>query len=162
VRTFLADGTEHVEEYYQAVLYARSDLIYVDRLPLIPQKQNARTKQFYFEAKALGLGNWTWDELIRNNTLYTPVFDPSGGLNDRFAYGRPSVMRLYGNRLQDVEAYFERYPKDSLWAEPFLYKTLIKMHGVQPSRIERFNFARVRANGKFGKTRRLLTAPHRD
>lgn len=158
VRTTLADGTEHVEEYYQAVVYARTDVIYKDRLQLIPQKWNATTKQFHVETKADGLEKWTWDELVRNNTLYVPVFDPSGGLNDRFAYGRPPVMRLYGNRVQDVEPFFEQYPNNPLCAERFLQTALIEMHGVQPSMIERFNFARVRANGKYGTTRQLLTA----
>ena len=153
-RTTLEDGTERVDEYYQAVVYARSDLIYFDRLPLIPQKWNETAKEFFFEAKPDGSSDdWTWDEVVRNNTLYTAPFDESYGLNDRFAYGRPAVMRLYGNRCQDIEAFFERYPDQSLWVEPFLYKVLIEMHGVQPGRIERFVYARVRATGYYGGSR---------
>lgn len=159
-RTTLEDGTERVDEYYQAVVYTRSDLIYFDKLQLIPQKWNETAKEFVFETKPDGSSDWTRDEVVRNNTLYTAPFDESYGLNDRFAYGRPAVMRLYGNRGQEIEAFFERYPDQSLWVEPFLHKVLIEMHDVQPGRIERFVFARVRATGFYGGTRprRRLTS----
>jgi hypothetical protein len=153
-RTTLEDGTERVDEYYQAVVYPRSDLIYFDKLQLIPQKWNETAKEFVFETKPDGSSDWTWDEVVRNNTLYTAPFDESYGLNDRFAYGRPAVMRLYGNRGQEIEAFFERYPDQSLWVEPFLHNVLIEMHDVQPGRIERFVFARVRATGFYAGTRR--------
>lgn len=155
LRATLEDGTEQLDEYYQAVVYARSDLFYYDPLPLIPQKWNETTKEFYFETKPDGSNEWAWDELVQNNTLYTAPFDESYGLNDRFAYGRPPVMRLYGNRgtTSSIDAFFERYPDQSLWVEPFLYKNLVEMYGVQRGRIERFQFARVRATGYYGGSR---------
>lgn len=153
-RATLEDGTEQLDEYYQAVVYARSDLFYYDPLPLIPQKWNETTEEFYFETKPDGSSEWTWDELVLNNTLYTAPFDESYGLNDRFAYGRAPVMRLYGNRGTEIDAFFERYPDQALWVEPFLYKNVIEMHGVQRGRIERFQFARVRATGYYGGSRR--------
>ena len=153
-RRTLADGTEEVEEYYHSVVYARSDLIYFDPLPLIPQRYNEADKTWSFETKPEGAA-WTVDELVRNNTLYTAPFDESYGLNDRFAYGRPPVMRLYGNRGLEIENYFAFYPGASLWAEPFLHKVVIGMHGVEPGRIENFGYARVRATGYYGGSRRL-------
>ncbi len=154
-RRTLADGTEEVEEYYHSVVYARSDLIYFDPLPLIPQRYSEAYKTWYFERKKPKGAAWTVDELVPNNTLFTAPFDQSYGLNDRFAYGRPPVMRLYGNRGLEIENYFATYPDASLWVEPFLHKVVIGMHGVQPGRIENFGYARVRATGYYGGSRRL-------
>ena len=34
------------------------------------------------------------------NTIYLPKFHPSGGYNDRFAFGPPDVMLIYGKRFE--------------------------------------------------------------
>jgi hypothetical protein len=74
--------------------------------------------------------------------IYVPAFHSWGGVNDRFAFGRPEVMKIYGSRYLEVEKYMKSYP---LHAETFL-KHVLKSHNVtvKPTNIL---FERVRSNG---------------
>jgi hypothetical protein len=65
------------------------------------------------------LGSYT--VLMANDDIiiYTPGFDATGGLNDRFAIGHPAAMRAYGRRMRDIEDYYRAYPTGTLWSEPF-------------------------------------------
>lgn len=126
--------------YYDAMVYLRPDLIYYDRLPLpTPPKKRSL--------------HGTPLTLFENNAIYAPHFARyNKGLNDRFAMGRPDVMQIYGHRMHDIDRYFATYTNDSLWAEPFLYKVMVEMHGVRYVPLRNFVFTRVRADGTFNET----------
>lgn len=125
-------------EYYQSIVYLRPDLIYYQKLDISSTvlREKLRTSK---ETSCLN----------ENNTLSIPHFDRHKGLNDRFAIGCPSVMRTYGHRMHDIDGYFKRYPNATLWAEPFLYKLMLEMHGVQYRKMKNFVFSRVRAGGNY-------------
>ena len=69
-----------------------------------------------------------------------PDFHLIDGVNDRFAFGTPKTMKLYGLRYDLALQYSSRYP---LHSEKFLAYTLQK-YGVVPHRIP-FYFRRIRA-----------------
>ena len=123
-------------DYYTAVIYTRPDLLFHTRLPLVASENGTQ-------------------HALSMNTLYAAPFDDELGqaLNDRFSFGTPDVMRIYGHRMHSIEAYFERYPEAPLWSEKFLHKLMVEMHGFAYTRLENFWFSRVRADGSYQNTR---------
>jgi hypothetical protein len=87
---------------YYGVVYLRPDLMFQVPLPL----------STIVELRQTLMAN---DDII----IYTPGFDATGGLNDRFAIGHPAAMRAYGRRMRDIEDYYRAYPTGTLWSEPF-------------------------------------------
>ena len=79
-----------------------------------------------------------------DDEVVVPDFQHWGGVNDRFAYGRPRAMSFYGRRVRYISTYFRRH-KHSLHAECFLQRFL----GDHQLRVReaRIRFGRVRANG---------------
>jgi hypothetical protein len=135
--------SKKVQNSYDLVIYTRPDLFFWDRLPQI----NA------CESKKHDLGSCSHENWgPQRNTIYTASFDDYNGLNDRFALGTPFVMRHYGHRVQMIEDYFERYPDLKLWAEPFLYKVMVEIFGINHAPLDGFRFTRVRADGFLGAT----------
>jgi len=130
-----AFGLQNSDEYYDGVVYLRPDLIF--RLP--------------FPLSAITDPNHKLT--TKNDTIYTPSFDCFDGLNDRFAVGSPGVMRIYGRRMQSIDAFFEAYPHEMLKSERFLHKVMVEMNGIKSETFDNFPFARLRANGKHGVTR---------
>ena len=122
--------------YYTAVVYTRPDLLFHTRLPLVASENGAR-------------------HILSPNSIYAAPFDDEHGqaLNDRFAFGAPDVMRIYGHRMRYIEPYFDRYPEASLWSEKFLHKVMVQMYGFAYTRLENFFFSRVRADGSYRNTR---------
>jgi hypothetical protein len=74
--------------------------------------------------------------------LYVPRFHSWGGVNDRFAFGPPEVMRLYGSRYDKALNYSKVHP---LHPETFL-RDLLNARNVS-TRPTNILFERVRSNG---------------
>lgn len=79
---------------------------------------------------------------ISNRFMYVPNFHSWGGLNDRFAFGPPKVMRIYGSRLDQTANYSKFHP---LHPETFL-KDLVHHYNIT-ARTTDILFERVRSNG---------------
>ncbi len=91
---------------------------------------------------------------LRPNTLYAPNFHtwvPGGtgshgvGINDRFAFGRPEVMKVYGARLCHVDSFLARVDRPMLHAEAFLAALSVAQRWSVVDLAVRFG--RVRAGG---------------
>jgi hypothetical protein len=138
-------------QHYDAVIYTRPDLLFFDRLPSL-----APSWLFDGECKGDGTDGFYSDTTLlatlEENTIYTAGFDQYQGLNDRFAMGSPSVMKIYGHRLHLIDHYFATYPNMKLWAEPFLSKVMNDMSGVHNMLLHNFTFSRVRADGSYSAT----------
>lgn len=78
------------------------------------------------------------------STLYTPTFHQWGGLNDRLAFGAPSVMETYGNRLDHALQYSQ---VEAMHSERFLLH-IAKQAGLNYSGTTSLLFERVRATGE--------------
>lgn len=74
--------------------------------------------------------------------IYLPNFHQWGGVNDRFAFGPPQIMKIYGNRYLQAVNYSQYYP---LHAESFL-KHLLESNNIT-MRMTDILFERVRSNG---------------
>jgi hypothetical protein len=122
--------------HYAAVVYTRPDLLFHTQLPLKASRDGAR-------------------HALSPNSIYSAPFDDELGqaLNDRFAFGTPDVMRIYGHRMRYIEPYFDQDRQASLWSEKFLHKVMVEMHGFAYARLEHFFFSRVRADGSYRSTR---------
>ena len=93
--------------------------------------------------------------LSDTNDVYTPDFanvhkfkevnkreDSDVGVNDRFGFGRPDQMEVYGNRFDEALSYSKKH---KLHSETFLEDVLNKHHiGIK---YIKFGFIRTRANG---------------
>ena len=82
--------------------------------------------------------------ILQPRTLYTPAFHKWDGLNDRLAFGVPSVMEVYGNRLQHALNFSAT---QALHAEKFLLH-VIKQAGLNHLGETSLLFERVRATGE--------------
>jgi hypothetical protein len=86
---------------------------------------------------------------LRERQVAVPNFHNFSGCNDRFAYGRPTAMKLYGERLNWLDEFFRRH-RCSLHAERYL-KFFLLAHDLEPVRIP-FHFVRIRADGHENRT----------
>ena len=107
---------------YDVVFYLRSDIWFFNKLQIHEIEQAVRSP----------------------STLYTPCFHKWGGLNDRLAFGSPSIMELYGNRLDHAQTYSSSAP---LHAEKFLLH-IAKFERLNYSGTTELLFERVRATGE--------------
>lgn len=85
---------------------------------------------------------------IRNLTgmsLVVPAFHAFGGYNDRFAYGTPAAMIIYGERWSGMETYFSKHRR-SIHAETFL-RFHLQDHHVHVITAP-IRFQRIRANNQ--------------
>lgn len=107
---------------FDLVLYLRSDLWFFNQLDVAEL-----------------------DEAMRHPLrLYTPGFHKWDGLNDRLAFGTPSVMRIYGNRLHAAKRFAQH---TALHAEHFLLDVATKA-GLDVSTHSTLLFERVRATAE--------------
>lgn len=124
VETTVAAG--HAAKY-DLIMYVRPDVFFLNKLD---------TKGLV-EAAASEGGEG-------KPTVYIPDFSPAGGVNDRFAFGKPdAVMKYWGRRGRFAREYCKSFP---LHSEKFLAYVL----STNDVAIKYTNivFGRVRANGK--------------
>ena len=114
----LEQVTKMWDETFDFVIYCRPDVKFTKRL------------------------DTQWIKDLSDNQIITPSFDSFGFMNDRFAIGKPSVMKIYGNRRNLAYEYSQR---NKLHSETFL-KYVIDRHEIKSTTID-FKFMRVRANG---------------
>lgn len=112
---------------YDAILYLRPDVRYY-----IP---------FQME----------WLENLNTFTLKCPDFHLTDGCNDRFAVGKPNVMKLFGNRFDDA---YEYSLKKKLHSEEYLAE-ILRRNKILVEAIP-FRFRRIRANGELCEADRNL------
>lgn len=106
------------EESYDAVLYIRPDVEFLTSL------------------------RPGWFQQIPFQTVFVPNFHLIDGVNDRFAFGRPEVMRHYGTRFLGAKQY--SYMKH-LHSESFLAWICMSKH-IQVKTVS-IKFRRIRADG---------------
>ncbi len=104
---------------FDAVLYLRPDMMYRRTL------------------------NIDWIRTLEDGIIYMPNFHLTDGCNDRFAIGKPSVMRIYGYRFGSALEYSKTH---QLHSEKYLGHVLIR-NKIMIQYID-FPFRRVRADGK--------------
>lgn len=109
--------------FYDLAIYLRSDMWFFNQLDMAELKEAMQSPA---------------------NCIYTPEFHKWGGLNDRLAFGSPSAMIKYGNRL-DVAMQHAQH--SSLHAERFLL-SMVESAGLNFSSHSQLLFERVRATGE--------------
>jgi hypothetical protein len=82
-------------------------------------------------------------EDISANGVAIPTFHGWGGLNDRFALGSPTTLRVYCRRRQFFE---DQLPNKALRNPESVLQAWLELNGVQVKGIN-FPFQRVRADG---------------
>jgi hypothetical protein len=120
---------------YQAVLYLRPDLWYFNDL-------NVAHLQIAMGAALSASSNASFSSPSPSHFIYIPNFHSWGGANDRFAFGPPHVMKVYGSRLIGAANYSQIKP---VHPETYLSDLLHSHHIV--TRATNLLFERVRANG---------------
>ena len=103
---------------FDAVIYARPDVHYLRRLQI------------------------QWLQEGKEGVCTMPNFHLTNGCNDRFAIGKPSVMKVYGHRFKDALE-FSRHTQ--LHSEKYLSQVL-SYNNISIEHIH-FPFRRVRADG---------------
>ena len=110
------------KDKYKYVIYLRPDIRFTNTLDLLSNVRH-----------------------LHGQSLYTPNFQLYNGYNDRFAYGTPEAMIIYGERLDYVSTYFEKH-KRALHAETYLSIYLhdmnVKVH------LSSIRFQRIRADNR--------------
>ena len=85
------------------------------------------------------------------NSIIIPKWgNNKGGLNDRIAYGKYKVAKIYGNRIESIPYFFQNYKcKSSYHAEQYLMR-IVCLHKIK---IQYCNLKgiRVRSNGEYNK-----------
>jgi hypothetical protein len=119
---------QHIQDY-RAVLYLRPDVWYFNDL-------NVTHLQIAMGAALSDSASPSSD------FIYIPNFHFWGGVNDRFAFGPPHVMKVYGSRLIGAANYSQIKP---VHPEKYLSDLLHSHHIV--TRATNIQFERVRANG---------------
>ena len=76
------------------------------------------------------------------NDIYVPEFHSWGGINDRFAFGSPNIMEIYGSRYLQVINYALKH---TLHSESFLHSILLSNNAT--IKFTNILFERVRSNG---------------
>jgi hypothetical protein len=94
------------------------------------------------DVKLMGPFHIEWLSHIHDNVVYMPDFHLIDGVNDRFAFGRPATMKIYGLRFKYAQLYSELKP---LHSERFLAEYLLK--NKLTICLIPFRFRRVRAGG---------------
>ena len=112
---------------FDAIIYARPDVLYLRRL------------------------NTQWLRDCKDSECLIPNFHLTNGCNDRFAIGKPSVMKLYGHRFQDA---LEVSKQMQLHSEQYLSQVL-SYHSIQ-IRLIPFFFRRIRADGTVAPADQIL------
>jgi hypothetical protein len=84
--------------------------------------------------------NVEWLTQVSKGVIYMPDFHLIDGVNDRFAFGVPETMKLYGSRYLEAYEYSQNHP---LHSEKFLAYILQK-YKISPCLIP-FRFRRIRA-----------------
>ncbi|KAG5188241.1 hypothetical protein JKP88DRAFT_305179 [Tribonema minus] len=120
VWSIMADHASEHKIDYAGVVLLRPDVLYLNDLDIVQ------------------LGE------LPENTTFIPSFQSYGGYNDRFAYGRPSAMRAYCNRL-DTMVSRAIEAGASVNSEKLLVRHL-RAHNVSVAPID-MTFARVRTTG---------------
>jgi hypothetical protein len=116
---------------YQIVLYLRPDVWFFNDLNMT-DLTNALTQSSFPSSSSLNSRRF----------IYVPRFHSWGGVNDRFAFGPPEVMRLYGSRYDKALNYSKAHP---LHPETFL-RDLLGARNVSTRHTD-ILFERVRSNG---------------
>ena len=93
---------------------------------------------------------------LKASQVVIPSFHNFNGCNDRFAYGRPVTMKLYGERWSWLPTYFSKH-KAPLHAERYL-ALYLQAYGLEVVRIP-LHFIRVRANGQENPSDRAAQTP---
>ena len=83
-----------------------------------------------------------WIQDLSKSTISIPKFHLIDGVNDRFALGHPSVMKLYGMRFYQAKEYSSVAP---LHSERFL-SWILNKHAIHITYIP-IKFRRIRADG---------------
>jgi hypothetical protein len=111
---------------YQLVLYLRPDVWYFNDLNMTD----------VWAALTLSSSS------ISSQFIFVPKFHSWGGVNDRFAFGPPQAMALYGSRILEAANYSLSKP---IHPETFL-RDLLDEHHIARSQTD-ILFERVRSNG---------------
>lgn len=111
----------HQEQNYDLIFYLRPDVWFFNDINLIDIREALQAVQ---------------------PVIYVPNFHHWGGINDRFAFGSPKVMKLYGSRYLQAINYSQYFP---LHAETFL-RYFLDYNGIVV-RMTDILFERVRSNG---------------
>jgi hypothetical protein len=82
------------------------------------------------------------ESVAASDSIYVPRFHSWGGVNDRFAFGSPRTMALYGSRIVDATNYSLSKP---MHPETFL-SDLLAEHHIATNHTD-ILFERVRSNG---------------
>lgn len=120
--------TQQQIKKYDAVLYLRPDIWYFNDLNITHLR--------------LVMGQAAPSSSPSSHIIFVPNFHSWRGVNDRFAFGSPSVMQVYGRRLLGVANYSRAKP---VHPETYLADHLSANH-ITP-RNTTILFERVRANG---------------
>ena len=83
-----------------------------------------------------------WLYSISDKVIYIPDFHLIDGVNDRFAFGKPSVMKVYGLRYTHAKQYAQHH---ALHSEKFLAH-ILKKNKISTCLVP-FRFRRIRAGG---------------
>ncbi len=84
-------------------------------------------------------------QILSEKTLAIPSFHSYGGHNDRFAYGTPQAMIIYGERWKGIEQFFVKHRRN-IHAETFL-RLHLQDHSVQVIPLS-IRFQRIRGNNQ--------------
>jgi hypothetical protein len=86
--------------------------------------------------------NPEWLTQVSDRVLYMPDFHLIDGINDRFAFGKPATMKVYGMRYTSALEYSQQNP---LHSEKFL-AYILQRYKISPCLVS-FRFRRIRAGG---------------
>jgi hypothetical protein len=111
---------------YTLVLYLRPDLFYHDALDV----------------------SLLWQAALATSSFLSPTWQTFSGLNDRVAIGSPAVMRVFGRRLDFLEAVEAKTQSPWLIPEVFLKVVMVELHAFSPIAWDNFRASRVRATGR--------------
>jgi hypothetical protein len=106
------------QQTYDAILYIRPDV------------------KFYTSIRPY------WFQMLSSQTVCVPNFHCIDGVNDRFAFGCPAVMKRYGSRFLEAIHYSKRNP---LHSESFL-SWICAMNHIHVAYVP-IRFKRIRADG---------------
>ncbi len=109
-------------ETFDAVIYLRPDMLYRRKL------------------------NVEWIRTLEDNQIYMPNFHLIDGCNDRFAIGKPSVMRIYGTRYGGALKYSK-----SLQLHSEKYLSFVLYYNTITIKYIVFPFRRMRADGNINE-----------
>lgn len=119
-----------IEESYDVIIYMRPDTKVLEKI-------NVNDLYTVYKNKNCKL-------------CYIADHSHCNGINDRFAFGTPSAMKIYGNRQSSLESFFKfKHLRKKLESEAFLEYHL-QNNAVQ-IRKTNMKVIRIRSNGKIAK-----------